>query len=210
MRFAAGWPAEITYGELKPFYDKVAKFMNVQQVPGNQWTERMKLMKEGAEKTGNGGRFKQLELAVTFDAAWNYEQADPFNVLKSKRFVNEQGVEQGTCVHLGNCDLGVRRRMRRIRWTETTFPWAEKHGAEVRPLHLVHDVSPTDGGYRVSFDRIDSGARVAGSVTARIVVIAAGSLGSTELLAAVQGDQWDAAAGESVSGAELELEWGFL
>ena len=43
-----GWPQEITYAELKPYYDTVAKFMNVQPVPGNQWTNRMKLMKEAA------------------------------------------------------------------------------------------------------------------------------------------------------------------
>jgi len=49
------WPQEITHAELKPYYDAVAKFMNVQQVPDNQWTERMKLMKEGAfHSTRNG------------------------------------------------------------------------------------------------------------------------------------------------------------
>src|SRR5206468_7682133 len=41
--FLAGWPKEITYDELKPHYDAVARFMNVQRIPNNQWTERMKL-----------------------------------------------------------------------------------------------------------------------------------------------------------------------
>ena len=179
--FDAGWPQEITYSDLKPHYDAVAKFMNVQEVPPNQWTKRMNVMKEGAEKIGAGDRFKQLELAVTFDPAWNYEQADPFNVLKSKRFTNAQGIEQGTCVHLGNCDIGCDVDAKNT-LDRNYIPWAEKHGAEVRPLHLVTDVSPMDGGYKVSFDVLESGARVAGSQTARIVVIAAGSLGSTELL----------------------------
>ena len=179
--FEAGWPEEITYAEMKPFYDKVAKFMNVQPVPANQWTSRMRLMQEGAAKTGNAGRFKQLELAVSFDPAFTYEQPDPFNVLNSKRFVNAQGVEQGTCVHLGNCDLGCDVDAKNT-LDRNYIPWAEKHGAEVRPLHLVTDVQPVDGGYKVSFDRIDGGKRVAASETARIVVIAAGSLGSTELL----------------------------
>src|SRR5262245_56526488 len=31
--FEQGWPPEITYAEIKPYYDSVAKFMNVQQVP---------------------------------------------------------------------------------------------------------------------------------------------------------------------------------
>jgi len=40
--FDQGWPQAITYNELKPYYDRVAKFMNVQKVPANQWNPRMK------------------------------------------------------------------------------------------------------------------------------------------------------------------------
>ena len=36
--------------------------------------------------------------------------------------------------------------------------------------------------YQVSFDSLETGQRVAGSETARIVIVAAGSMGSTELL----------------------------
>jgi cholesterol oxidase len=141
--FDAGWPKEITYAELKPHYDTVAKFMNVQQVPVNQWTNRMKLMKEAADKSGAGARFKQLELAVSFNPDWTYDQPDPFNIVNSKRFTNAQGVEQGTCIHLGNCDIGC-------------------------------DAD--------AFDQLDKGQRIPANQTARIVIVAAGSLGSTELL----------------------------
>ena len=156
--FQAGWPKEITYAELKPHYDTVAKFMNVQPVPANQWTNRMKLMKEAADKTGAGARFKQLELAVTFDPAWTYDQPNPFNVVNSKRFTNAQGVEQGTCVHLGNCDIGCDADAKNT-LDRNYIPWAEKHGAEVRPLHLVTDIQPADGGYKVSFDQLGNGQR---------------------------------------------------
>jgi len=179
--FQTGWPKEITYTELKPHYDTVAKFMNVQPVPANQWTNRMKLMKEAADKTGAGDRFRQLDLAVSFDPAWTYSQPDPFNIVNSKRFVNAQGVEQGTCVHLGNCDIGCDADAKNT-LDRNYIPWAEKHGAEVRPLHLVTDIQPMDGGYKVSFDRLGNGQRTPGSQTARVVIVAAGSLGSTELL----------------------------
>jgi cholesterol oxidase len=138
-------------------------------------------MKEGADKTGAGARFKQLDLAVSFDPAWTYDQPDPFNILQSKRFLNAQGVEQGTCVHLGNCDIGCDADAKNT-LDRNYIPWAEKHGAEVRPLHLVTDIQPVDGGYKVSFDQLGNGARKPGSQTARIVIVAAGSLGSTELL----------------------------
>lgn len=176
-----GWPAEITYTELKPYYDRVAAFMNVQQVPANQWTDRMNLMKEGADKTAAGARFQQLDLAVSFNPDWTYNQPDPFNIIQSKRFVNAQGVEQGTCIHLGNCDIGCDADAKNT-LDRNYIPWAEKYGAEVRPLHLVMDIQPVDGGYKVSFDQLDTGTRVPGSQTARIVIVAAGSLGSTELL----------------------------
>ena len=179
--FQTGWPKEVTYTELKPYYDTVAKFMNVQPVPATQWTNRMNLMKEAADKTGAGSRFKQLDLAVTFDPAWTYNQPDPFNIVNSKRFVNPQGVEQGTCVHLGNCDIGCDADAKNT-LDRNYIPWAEKHGAEVRPLHLVTDIQQTDGGYKVWFDQLGNGQRVPGSQTARIVIVAAGSLGSTELL----------------------------
>lgn len=179
--FKVGWPREITYAALQPYYDRVAKFMNVQQVPANQWTNRMKLMKEAADKTGAGARFKQLDLAVSFDPNWTYDQPDPFNIVQSKRFINAQGVEQGTCIHLGNCDIGCDADAKNT-LDRNYIPWAEKHEAEVRPLHLVTDIQEAAGGYKVSFDRLDGGVRAPGSQTARIVIVAAGSLGSTELL----------------------------
>jgi cholesterol oxidase len=180
--FARGWPEEVTYADLKPHYDSVAKFMNVQPVPANQWTARMRLMKEAADKSGAGERFKQLELAVSFDPNWTYDLPDRHDFKHSVRFKNAQGVEQGTCVHLGNCDIGCDVDARNtldlnyIAWAENSYH------AEVRELHLVTDVQPMDGGYQVSYDRIADGARSPGSQTARIVIVAAGSLGSTELL----------------------------
>ena len=179
--FDQGWPEEITYAELKPYYDKVAGFMNVQEVPDNQWTARMRLMKEGAGKIGHGDRFKKLELAVSFDKNWTYDQPDPFNPARSVPFTNAQGVQQGTCVHLGNCDIGCEVDARNT-LDRNYIPAAEKKNAEVRPLTLVTNIEPLEGGYRVHFDRLDTGARVPGSETARIVIVAASSLGSTELL----------------------------
>ncbi|MDX1812251.1 MAG: NAD(P)-binding protein, partial [Gammaproteobacteria bacterium] len=104
--FEDGWPAEISYEELKPYYAKAGKMLNVQKIPDTQLTERARLMKEGAEAIGEGHRYKKLDLAVTFDKDYNYELDDPFNEKHSKTHINAQGVEQGTCIHCGNCDIG--------------------------------------------------------------------------------------------------------
>jgi cholesterol oxidase len=179
--FAAGWPLEITYAELKPYYDIVKSFMNVRQLPSNQWNPRTHLMKEAAEKIGAGARFKMIDLAVSFDPDLAYDPDNPPTEQDSKTFVNAQGVEQGTCIHSGFCDLGCPVYAKNT-LDLNYIAWAEKHGAEVRPLHLVTNLEAVDGGYCVSFDRLENKRRVSGSETARIVIVAAGSLGSTELL----------------------------
>jgi cholesterol oxidase len=78
-------------------------------------------------------------------------------VRHSKRFTNAQGVEQGTCVHLGNCDIGCEVDARNT-LDRNYLALAERKGADVRPLHLVTNIEPAGGGYKVSYDRIEAGA----------------------------------------------------
>jgi cholesterol oxidase len=179
--FYSGWPPEITWDALAPHYETVGRVMNVQKVPDNQWPKRTFLMQEGAQAIGAGDRFQTLEVAVSFDPEWTYNRPDPFNPKHSKRFVNEHGVEQGTCVHLGNCDIGCDVDARNT-LDRNYLAIAERNKAEVRPLHLVTGIQPEGSGYKVTFDHLAEKRRQAGSATARIVVLAAGSIGSTELL----------------------------
>ncbi|MEX2301698.1 MAG: GMC family oxidoreductase [Bryobacterales bacterium] len=179
--FQKGWPPEITYDELKPYYDRVGRMMNIQQIPENQWTPRTKLMKEGADNTGYGDRFQLLNMAVAFDPKWNYELPDAHGKQHSKTFTNDQGQEQGTCVHLGNCDIGCDVKAKNT-LDLNYIPVAEQNGAEVRPLHIATRITPVADGYRVDYDRLAAGQRAGGSATGRLVILAAGSLGSTELL----------------------------
>ncbi|MGE0445711.1 MAG: GMC oxidoreductase [Vicinamibacterales bacterium] len=179
--FDAGWPPEITWQELQPYYQAAGAMLNVQKVPEAQWPERTKLMKEAAEKSGHGDRFRRLDLAVTFDPEWHDVLPDPYAESHSKPFVNAHGKQQGTCVHLGECDIGCRVNARNT-LDLNYLAVAEKHGAEIRPLHLVRTIVPEEGGYRVDFERIDGGALHPGSVHGRIVIVAAGTMGSNELL----------------------------
>jgi cholesterol oxidase len=179
--FASGWPAEITYAELKPYYDKVATVMNLQTLPDGQLTQRFRLAREAAAKLGHADRFAKVPLAVTFSPEWHYQLQDPFTPQHSRTFTNAQGQQQGTCIHLGNCDIGCDVRAKNT-LDLNYIPLAEQRGAEVRPLHLVQAIEPSNGGYKVVFDRIERGRLVRGAETSARVVLAAGSLGSTELL----------------------------
>jgi cholesterol oxidase len=179
--FDAGWPAEITYAELQPHYARVGEMLNVQKVPEAQWPARTHLLKDAADHSGLGDRFRPLDLAVSFDPKWTYDQPNPHAPSRSTSFTNAQGQTQGTCVHLGNCDIGCDVRARNT-LDLNYLPVAESHGAEIRPLHQVTTIAPEAGGYRVSYNRIESPTLVPGSATARIVIVGAGSIGSTELM----------------------------
>jgi cholesterol oxidase len=179
--FTNGWPREITYDDLKPCYDRVTQMMDLQVVPDGQLTQRFKLAREAAEKIGQGPRFSKTPLAVSFSPDWNYALDDPFNAKHSRTFTNAHGQQQGTCIHLGNCDIGCDVRAKNT-LDLNYLPRAEQRGAEVRALHLVRRIEPHASGYRVVFDRIEQGRLIRGEETAAHVFLAAGSLGSTELL----------------------------
>lgn len=177
--FDSGWPPEITFDGLTPYLDRVGQMLNVQTIPDNQLTERFKLVREGAEKIGAADRFRALPLAVTFAPNFDPAAEDATNPANSEPWTNNQGVRQGTCVHCGDCCAGCPVKAKNT-LDLNYIPWAEKHGAEVRPLHMVNAIAPADGGYEVHFQRLETGQR--GVETAQRVILAAGSLGSTEIL----------------------------
>ena len=179
--FARGWPAEITAHEMEPYYARVADMLGARRLPEGQLTDRYRLLRDAASAAGFASRFRALPLAVTFDPEWNYDLADPFSGRHSKPWRNAEGMLQGTCVHCGNCDIGCQVRAKNT-LDLNYLARAERLGAEIRPLHFVTRIAEADGGYRVDFDRISQGERTPGSESAPRVVLAAGSLGSAELL----------------------------
>ncbi len=179
--FDSGWPKEISYQELRPYYAKVREMLGVRDIPEGQRPQRWKLLAEAAEKLGYSDRFGNVPLALSFDPEYSYDLPDPLDARHSKRFVNAQGIEQGTCIHLGNCDIGCDVRAKNT-LDLNYLPLAEQHGAEIRPLHVVTQVRPEGSGWVVRFDRIAGGKLVPGEERADRVVLAAGSLGTTEIL----------------------------
>jgi len=186
--FDSGWPKEITFEELKPYYEKTEKIIKPSKLPDGQLTERTKLMKEAADAIGESARFHKVDLAVSFNQDWNYGPDDPFSEENSKKFINAQGIEQGTCNHCGDCDIGCDARAKNT-LDVNYIPLAEQHGAVVKPLHLANKITPISTndkqtGYRVDFDVIDPDAEVLipGSINAKKVIVAAGTMGTNSLL----------------------------
>jgi len=179
--FDRSWPPEITRDELRPYYANVAAMLKVRTIPSGQRTARGRLLRRAAEALGQQARFSDVPLAIAFDDGWTYGLEDPLHPRHSRAHVNEHGQRQGTCIHLGNCDVGCDVEAKNS-LDFNYIPFAERHGAEIRPLHVVRDIQPESGHYRVVFDRIEKGRLIPGSESATRIVLAAGSLGTTELL----------------------------
>jgi len=179
--FAAGWPTGLDLGALRDGYARAGEMLEVGTLPDGQLTERHKSVREAAAACGYGDRFRKLELAVRFDEDWSYHLADAHDPRHSVRSRNAQGIEQGTCVHCGDCEVGCPVRAKNT-LDLNYLARARRAGAEIRPLHLVSHVAAADRGYAVRFERLEDGARVPGEVRADEVYLAAGSLGTTEIL----------------------------
>jgi cholesterol oxidase len=179
--FDAGWPPEITWTGLAPYYERVERMMKPRLVPENQVPERLKIVRRAAAASGYEARYRPLPLAISFDDEWHYGIERPFDAAHSRRWVNEHGKEQGTCIHCGNCYLGCAVGARNT-LDLNYLARAEASGAEIRPLHVARMIVPEHGGYRVYYDRIENNRLVRDSAVADRVIVACGSLGSTELL----------------------------
>jgi cholesterol oxidase len=180
--FDSGWPREITYAAMQPYYATVADMLDVQRVPENQWSPRVRLMREAAAQLGQPERFRPIELAVSFDPKMTVDFDVEPDIGRSTRFTNKHGAPQGYCAHLAECDIGCRADAKNTLDKNYLYLAEQRHGAEIRALHLVTGIEPVSGGYRVHHDELKDGTRIPESSTAASVVVAAGSMGSTELL----------------------------
>jgi cholesterol oxidase len=95
------------------------------------------------------------------------------------------GIPQETCNYSGNCLLGCNLHAKNT-LDLNYIALAQRNGADVYPLHQVDYLEPASGGgYRVHYrqhDPADPGKSEAGSVLGRTVILAAGTLGTNQLL----------------------------
>lgn len=92
------------------------------------------------------------------------------------------GIAQSACTRCGDCCAGCNVGAKNT-VALTYLPDAVRHGAEVFTHAKVRHVEKCrDGGWRVLLTRLDGNTRSSLSVTADIVVLSAGTLGSTEIL----------------------------
>lgn len=159
------WPQAITRAELDPYYDRTEEALDPRETPASPELPKVRAFDAMARHAGRTP--ERLPLAVHFGESRRH----PFS-----------GVFQQGCQNLGLCDAGC-PVLAKNTVDITYLARAEAHGAEVYPLHEVQRIEPAggaEGGWRVGFR--DLQYRTSGSVQAPVLVLAAGTIGTSRLL----------------------------
>ena len=163
--------------ELASHYETAERMLGVTEYEGMGPADV--LLKEYGEEIGVGETFTNTRVGVFFDQPGK-EVPDPY--------FGGEGPARTGCLRCGNCMVGCRHGAKNT--LVKNYLWfAEKLGVEILPERQVTEVRPlgaADGsdGYAVSSER--SGAwvrRRRRTLTAKGVVVAAGALGTNQLLA---------------------------
>jgi cholesterol oxidase len=127
-------------------------------------------------------KYKALETA---SAAVGTPPIAPEIVVSYADTVNPAGVAQAACTRCGDCCAGCNVGAKNT-VALTYLPEAVRHGAELFTHGSVTHVTPAQGGgWQVHVTRVDkpgAGHPPSLSLSAKMVVLAAGTLGSTEIL----------------------------
>ena len=169
------WPAALRdRAVLDPYYDLAAFELGVQTTPWDA-TPKMRAQRLAAENLVQlGAVYQPADLSITHDCS-----------LLDESNRNRQGVIQRPCVNCGcctaGCNIGAKNTL-----AMNYLPMARRNGAEIFTQTEVVTIQKMDGYYRIYvkhyIPKADGYDTVYGMVTARIVILGAGSLGSTEIL----------------------------
>lgn len=160
------WPRQITMRRMRPYYSLAADML-------------------GANSLGVASDQPVPLRTQIFEDAVNSigRQADRVPICIRLR---SSTVTENTCEFCGNCLLGCHVHAKNT-LDLNYIPLAEHHGAEVLPLHQALSISPEPEGYSVvatdlSTPPADDLRSTLRRFRARQVVVAAGTLGTNELL----------------------------
>ena len=170
------WPSALRdRNVLRPYYQRAAYELNLQQI--EQDTHKAIAFRNLANKLhqncGNVA-FEKANVAVTYCG----RGLDQYSR-------NRQGVIQRPCTLCADCSAGCNIGAKNT-LQMNYLPLAKRFGANLYTHTEVQTVTPVAGGYRVHFKHFkacgDEKHASCGSIRARIVIVSAGSLGSTGIL----------------------------
>ena len=173
------WPAEITAdaadpnGLLAAAYQRATSMLGSNPYPGEP-ADINKLLALGTSGQSMDANFYRPQINVTFEAK-----------------VSGGGVQQSPCTGCGDCVTGCNFGAKNTTLMNY-LPDAVRHGAVIFTKCAVDHVSRQGERWLVHYQRLDSGDEAQGEdlreLSAEVVILAGGSLGSTEILLRSRGN----------------------
>ncbi|MCG5433353.1 GMC oxidoreductase [Mycobacterium sp. MYCO198283] len=169
-----------TRKDLDPHYDAVAECLSLQTYPGDQ---PFQVPKAAAFRAAapTGMAVQSAPLAVRFDGGNGPEVGAP---LPAAPYGNIHGAHRRTCRLIGECDLGCNEGAKSS-MDHTFLSIASDHGASIHTCTEVRRITKHKDHFAVEVLLHTPGATgepPTKTITARRVVLAAGTFGSTNLL----------------------------
>ena len=164
------WPEPLSRAVLDRYYDRVGEVMEarpLQPPAGKRMPARTEAFLDAARRAGYEAEL--LPIAVHTGPTRDH----PIS-----------GLVQEPCAFTADCLLGCRPRSKNS--LDVTFlPLGERAGLEIRPLHVAERIEAASDGWTVTARRLDPhhpGRSEPSEVTGANLVLAAGTLGTNELL----------------------------
>ena len=167
------WPQGLNDpAALEPYFARAAAELGV-ATEDLDLSPKMLLQRQAMERNP-GARFSPADVTITRGRSGDLP------------IYNTHGMRQRACIDCGDCcsgcNVGAKNSL-----AMNYLPLARRHGAKMFTQCEVSHLEKLDGHYRIHIrhyhdSRTTRRSYVPGTVTARFVIIAAGSLGSTELL----------------------------
>jgi cholesterol oxidase len=167
------WPDELRSKEiLRPYYDMARRMLSPQTTPEDRFTPKLRTHLGTAGNLSSKGLWQadayRAPLAITFSAR-----------------TNAQGMRQHGCVQCGDCATGCNVGAKHsldmnylpLAWTDGVLMFTQ---VDVSGIRKTGDVYSVD--YVLRPDPSNPGRQEKGFVTAPVVVMAAGTMGSNEIL----------------------------
>ena len=178
----ACWPALLQDSMfLEPYFDRAEWELGVQTEPLDL-TAKMRIQRLAAENLRDlGAHFEASCLTVTRNPQWGLP------------ILNRQGMIQRPCTNCGDCmtgcNVGAKNTLQM-----NYLPLARRAGAEIFTQTEIVRIENCQGHYQLTYRHFPAGLKkpvaIEGKIRARIVILAAGSVGSTEILLRSQSENF--------------------
>jgi cholesterol oxidase len=161
----AGWPAALSLDTLRPYYDRARQVLAATPHPNARRLAKVQMLDRRAREIG--AEAFPLDIAVNFSVTG----------------ANSYGAEQKPCTDCGDCITGCNVGAKNT-LAMNYLPMAASAGAEIYTQAEVERISrQAGGGWRVHGSRVNHAlSQEPFEMTAANVILAAGSINSTEIL----------------------------